>query len=126
MKYLFRAAGLMLLMISVPGCGGGGTSLVESEFPRSAQERIDFSNNSLFLWSELWRNFMPGDESTGDRRLFAVLSVRAHSGGTVATDLTPVKVWLKHGSEVWSTDRIERVASSGSDLPQFVARNGPL
>src|SRR2546421_666035 len=123
MKYLFRAAGLMLLMISVPGCGWGGTPLVVMGVSRRAAGRSDLSNNSLFLWSELWRNFMPGDESTGDRRLFAVLSVRAHSGGAVATDLTPVKVWLKHGSEVWSTDQIQRVASSGSDSPQFVARN---
>jgi len=120
--------GLACVLVAVYGCAQGGPTAPESASASTlatAPTDVVVDGKTLTLGASLWRDFQPISPPDG-KPMIAALQVRTGDGSAVPTTVTADRVWLVHGTAVWSgVPREERPRQDTEPIYELVARDGP-
>ena len=94
---------------------------------RTAPTTVTFGGKSLTLETSLWRDFMPGANTSPDGSpLIAGMRIHAAENATVPTNVQVDSAWVILGDQAWAVHPVQE-QPRGSTAPYFevVARDGP-
>jgi len=123
-----KTAVLCLAVFLLAGCKDNG---IETPMPIPVDQllavptSLRVEGKSLYLATDIWRNFMPGSRSTLIALIFVSTADSSQFPATVSADA----VWIVYYSEVWSsyfTDEQIPPDPQRPDRYARFARGGPL